>query len=148
MMKGANQMREEMKKEFINAVKDGWESGNIDSWDRFYAQDCIFHKPPFPDTDALEKAKLSTRDSINAYSEIKMDIHDFIVEGSMTAWRSTWQATHTGQSASLPIPPTGKRVVLNSCLINRWEGDKIVEEWEYSDYLGLLQQLGVIPALG
>ena len=25
---------------------------------------------------------------------------------------------------------------------------KVVEEWEYSDYLGFLMQLGVIPPLG
>jgi hypothetical protein len=25
---------------------------------------------------------------------------------------------------------------------------KVVEEWEYSDYLGFLQQLSVVPPLG
>jgi len=141
-------VKADLKMEFIRAIKDGWENGNLDAWDRFYAQDCLFHKPPFPDIDTLHVTKLSAKDSINAYSEIKVDIHDFIAENNMTAWHSTWQATHTGQSASLPIPPTGKRVTLQSCLINRWEGDKIVEEWEYSDYLGFLQQLGVVSTMG
>lgn len=141
-------MKEEVKKEFIKAIKDGWENGNLNSWDRFYAQDCLFHKPPFPDIESLEGAKLSAKDSISAYSEIKVEIFDIVAESNMTAWRSTWQATHTGQSSSLPVPPTGKRVTLQSCLINRWEGDKIVEEWECSDYLGLLQQLGLVPAMG
>jgi predicted ester cyclase len=33
------------------------------------------------------------------------------------------------------------------CSVYYFKNDKIVEQWEYSDMLGLLQQLGVIPAL-
>ena len=29
----------------------------------------------------------------------------------------------------------------------RWDNGKIIEEWEYGDYLGILQQLGVVPPL-
>ncbi len=32
--------------------------------------------------------------------------------------------------------------------ITRSEGGKIVESWHQEDMLGLMQQLGVIPALG
>jgi hypothetical protein len=34
------------------------------------------------------------------------------------------------------------------CTIYWFDGDKVVEQWEYADWLSLLQQLGVIPALG
>jgi hypothetical protein len=27
----------------------------------------------------------------------------------------------------------------------RWEGDKGVEDWEHGDWLGMMQQLGLIP---
>jgi hypothetical protein len=51
-------------------------------------------------------------------------------------------------SPALPIPPTGKEVTLVGCVVVQIVDGKIVEEFEYSDYLGFLQQLGVVPRLG
>jgi predicted ester cyclase len=55
---------------------------------------------------------------------------------------------HTGTSPSLPIPPTGKEVALQGCTVVHVKDGKVSEEWEYSDYLGFLQQLGVVSPLG
>lgn len=49
--------------------------------------------------------------------------------------------THIGQAPDL-IPPTGKRVVMTSCLVTHWENGKIVEGRDYLDTLGFMQQLG------
>ena len=46
------------------------------------------------------------------------------------------------------MPPTGKEITIGSINIHRLDGDKIVEQWVNSDALGLLQQLGAIPAQG
>ena len=35
-----------------------------------------------------------------------------------------------------------------ACAVCTWKDGKIVEEWVYNDYLGLLQQFGVIPLPG
>jgi predicted ester cyclase len=63
-------------------------------------------------------------------------------------WSSFWGQLYTGTSPSLPIPPTGKDLVLEGCVLVHLQDGLVVEEWEYSDYLGFLQQLGVVPALG
>jgi predicted ester cyclase len=68
--------------------------------------------------------------------------------GDTAVVRWPWEATHSGVSPSLGIPPTGKRVGIVGCSVFHFKNGKIVEQWEYSDMLGLLQQLGVIPALG
>ena len=59
-----------------------------------------------------------------------------------------WPCIYNGISPSLDIPPTGKHVGVVGCSVCHFKNGKIVEEWEYSDMLSLLQQLGVIPALG
>jgi predicted ester cyclase len=47
----------------------------------------------------------------------------------------------------LGIPATGKRVAAGVMVIARFnEAGKWVEDWASWDQLGLLQQLGVIPA--
>jgi predicted ester cyclase len=43
-------------------------------------------------------------------------------------------------------PATGKRVIDKGIDIFRLENGKIVEMWVAQDSLGLLQQLGVLPA--
>ena len=48
----------------------------------------------------------------------------------------------------MPIPPSGKEVTLVGCVVVRVEDGKILEEFEYADYLGFLQQLGIVPHLG
>jgi predicted ester cyclase len=71
-----------------------------------------------------------------------------VAEGDRIAYRYTWRAKHTGQSPTLPIPPTGKEVWMEKCVVAHINDGKIVEEFEYADYLGFLQQLGVVPPLG
>ncbi|HSV85486.1 MAG TPA: ester cyclase [Levilinea sp.] len=83
-----------------------------------------------------------------AFTEPQSTIHKLLVEGDTAAIRGTWKATHSGVSPSLGIPPTGKRVRIVGCSVFHFRNGKIVEQWEYSDMLGMLQQLGVIPAFG
>ena len=45
------------------------------------------------------------------------------------------------------IPPLGKQVTVSSIVIARIAGVKIVEQWGLDDQMGMLQQLGMIPAV-
>ncbi len=45
------------------------------------------------------------------------------------------------------IPPTGRQVSITDIAILRVAHGRFVEAWNNTDELGLLQQLGVIPAL-
>jgi predicted ester cyclase len=86
--------------------------------------------------------------TLAAFTETHSVIDDMIVETDTGVLRWTWEAIHSGTSASLGIPATGKRVHVVGCSVYRFRDGKIVEQWEYADWLGLLQQLGVIQALG
>ncbi len=46
------------------------------------------------------------------------------------------------------ILPTGKQFTITGINIVRVAGGRIVEEWVVFDQLGMLQQLGVMPAPG
>jgi predicted ester cyclase len=46
------------------------------------------------------------------------------------------------------IAPTGKQVAVAGLTISRVENGRVVEEWTNWDTLGMLQQLGAIPAPG
>jgi len=60
--------------------------------------------------------------------------------------RWTMRGTNTGDIVTLMhIPATGKQVTLTGIGISRTVEGKTVELWNEQDYLGLFQQLGLIP---
>ncbi len=74
----------------------------------------------------------------------QLTAEEMIAEGDKVVVRSTFRGTHKGDL--MGIPPTGKQVTMPLILIYRIADDKIVEHWMQADNLGLLQQLGAIPA--
>lgn len=139
---------DELKVEIERVGKEAWYHGNVDALDQIYAADYVSHRPPFPDINGLAAAKQSIAGTRPAYSDIQATFYDWIAEGNSIAYRYTMKMKHTGISPSLPIPPTGKNVILQGCVVVHVKNGKVIEEWEYSDYLGFMQQLGVVPPLG
>jgi predicted ester cyclase len=72
------------------------------------------------------------------------ELDDIVAEGDFVAARASFTGTHMGEFFG--IPATGRRVRIGSMYICRFENGKIVERWANSDDLGMLRQLGVIPA--
>lgn len=136
---------EAMKKKIEWAGKEAWLKGNLDALDEVYADDYVWHRPPLPDVSGLDAVKESMRGMRETYSDLQISYDEMIAEGSSIAYRYTWRGHHTGQSPTLPIPPTGKEVTLVGTVVVHVEDGKIVEEFEFSDYLGFMQQLGVVP---
>lgn len=139
---------EAMKRKIEWAGKEAWLKGNLDALDEVYAEDYVWHRPPLPDLSGLAAVKESIGGMREAYTDLEISYDEMIAEGSSVAYRYTWRGHHTGVSPSLPIPPTGKEVVLVGTVVVHVVDGKIVEEFEYSDYLGFMQQLELVPALG
>lgn len=76
--------------------------------------------------------------------DLTVTIEDEVAEGDRVAVRWTWTATHTG--TFMDLPATGKAVVGSGMGVYRVSDGKVAEEWILEDMLGILQQLGAIPA--
>jgi steroid delta-isomerase-like uncharacterized protein len=138
----------EMKTALAKMIDNFWHKGDVDAAYEIYSDDVVFHRVPFPPVVGKEANMQADADMLAAFTENRTTIDDMIVESDTAAMRWTWEAVHTGTSPSLGIPATGKRVSIVGCSIFHFKDGKIIEQWEYSDMLGLLQQLEVIPALG
>jgi len=71
-----------------------------------------------------------------------MTIEDIFGAGDRAAVRFTTRGAHRGEYRG--APPTGKQVTMTAILIHRLAGGKMVEDWEWSDQLGVLRQLGLV----
>jgi steroid delta-isomerase-like uncharacterized protein len=81
---------------------------------------------------------------MKAFPDVKATIDDLFSVGDKVAYRLTVTGTQKGEFGG--IPATGKKVKIRSIGIARFSGGKIIEEWENFDELGMMQQLGAIPA--
>jgi predicted ester cyclase len=82
-----------------------------------------------------------------AFPDGQAPIEDLIAEGNRVMQRVTFRRTHQGEF--LGVPATGRTVsawVMWVMVISHMAGGKVAEEWQLVDGLGLMQQLGALPA--
>ena len=106
----------------------------------------VDHNPAPGQAPGLEGVKQYVLMFCAAFPDLQNTVEDLIAEGDKVVARLTVRGAHTG--AFMGIPPTGKPVVVTLMEILRIADGKVVERWGQFDNLGLMQQLGVIPASG
>lgn len=82
----------------------------------------------------------------SAFRDLNFTLEDQVAEGDKVVTR--WNATGIHQGEFAGVPATGKPVVITAINIHRVVDGQIQEGWLNWDALGLLQQLGVVPASG
>ena len=70
--------------------------------------------------------------------------HEVMVDGAMYCCRFTMSGAHQGEF--MGVPATGLPYALAGMTMMRFEGDTVVERWSSADFLGLMMQIGAIPA--
>ena len=81
---------------------------------------------------------------LHAAFDARIDVDDVIEGTDRVASRWTFSGTHTGEFNG--IPATNATFAATFMSIDRFEDGRIAERWEVGDLLGLLQQIGAIPA--
>ncbi|HKF35687.1 MAG TPA: ester cyclase [Ktedonobacteraceae bacterium] len=126
-------------------TEEGWNQGNTALFDEFFTADFIGHDP-FGPVHGPEGFKQFYATYRTAFPDTHVTIEDQIAEGETVA--SRWTGTGTHQGPLMGIPPSGKRVRVTGITISRYASGKIVEAWFNYDTLGMLQQIGALPAPG
>jgi predicted ester cyclase len=91
----------------------------------------------------LVAAVLAVRAS---FPDIVPTLGPVLAEADLVAVRIQAHGTHTGAPFPPGIPATGRSMTWKEVHIFRCAGGRIAEHWGVFDMLGILQQLGAIPA--
>jgi steroid delta-isomerase-like uncharacterized protein len=122
-----------------------WNKGRMEAIDEMASPDVVGHGQVQHDTDiGMEEFKPFVVALRGAFPDMKVVIDQTIEQGDKVAAR--WTSTMTHKGKFLGFPATGKKATITGTSIQRISNGKIVEGWDNWDQLGLLVQIGVVPA--
>ena len=141
-------MSQVIKEKIERLIQKAYNEGNADCVADIVSPDYVRHQSPMKDVKGVDGYKTFIRDVRSAYSGFEIKIDELIIDGDKSVFRHTIMGKHTGQAPTLQAAPTGSQIEMPACSVAHWKDGKIVEEWVYNDYLGLMQQFGVVPLPG
>jgi predicted ester cyclase len=120
--------------------------GNFGLLDELLAPDFVDHyaQPGVPPT--REGLKQTVAALKTAFPDLRYTIDDAITCGDQVVHRLS--ATGTMKGDFMGIPATGKQATWTEIHIGRVVDGRLTEHWGLVDQLGMLVQLGVVPAPG
>ncbi|HEX2630629.1 MAG TPA: ester cyclase [Chitinophagaceae bacterium] len=78
------------------------------------------------------------------FPDIKFTIEDLLADGNKVIVRWSWKGSHTGSFRGIPA---SNKIINNAAIvIYEFKNGKAIRSWLQGDRLGVLQQIGVVPA--
>jgi len=125
-------------------IEETVNKGNFSVVDEILSTDYVYREP----TVGEKRGRAGFRELVtmyrNAFPDVKLTIDEQIAEGDKVVTR--WSATGTHRGELFGTAPTGKQVRVQGVIVSRIANGKVVEETEVYDALGMLRQLGAVPA--
>jgi predicted ester cyclase len=136
----------EENKAVVRRYREAHNTNNLSLLDDVLAPMFVAHEmlPNVPQT--IEGAKMIHQSSVAVFPDVQLRTDALFAEGDKVVEQWTMIAHHTGAPFFVGnIPPSGNKVEVTGITTYRIAGGKIVETWSNMDFLGVLQQVGVIP---
>jgi steroid delta-isomerase-like uncharacterized protein len=143
---GSFSMLEANKTISRRVIEEALNEGRLETVDELIAPTFVNHDPSATgELSGPDGMKQLVEGYRTAFPDLRVTIEDQLAEGDRVATRWTARGTHQGEL--MGIAATGKEATVTGLSIDRITDGKIVESWNNWDTLGLLQQLGVVPAM-
>lgn len=138
-------MSQELKA-LVQREMDIFSQGDYSVADQIISPDYIGYDPATPEPiRGPEGVKEQAAGYRAAFSDLQLTIDHQVAEGEYVVTRWTARGTHDGELFG--IPATGRSVTTTGISIERVVGDKVVEDHTVWDALGMMQQIGAVPAM-
>jgi steroid delta-isomerase-like uncharacterized protein len=125
-----------------------WNQGRTEVIDEMMDIDCTLYGindgegNPLQGPDGFKPFYKKFRDS---FPDIHITIEDLLVKGDKVAARCHVRGTHAGDG--LGIAATQKPIEFTGMCIARIKNGKVMEAWNNFDFMGMYQQVGLLPTI-
>ena len=112
---------------------------------RHITPDFVRHDPGLPFAVQGPQGVAQLHDALlPAFPDMELPLEDFVAEGEKVLVRLRVRGTHTGAFGDMPA--TGRAIDIGVLDLVQIRDGVLVEHWALLDNLGMLKQLGALPA--
>ena len=140
-------MSTEENKAIVRRYREAHNTNNMDLLDEVLAPSFAAHEmlPNAPRTP--EGAKMIHQGNLAVFPDLQTRTDALMAEDDKVVERWTMMCHHSGAPFFIGnLPASGRKVEVSGITTYRIAGGKIVETWANMDFMGVLQQVGLIPA--
>jgi steroid delta-isomerase-like uncharacterized protein len=124
-----------------------WNKRRLELFDEIISPSHALHDPTLTGAAVGPEAyKRQVTRFVTAFPDLRFTVEDIVGETEKLAVAWTISGTHKGEF--MGIPATDKKVSVDGITLNHIVNGKIMDSYISWDALGLMRQLGVVPALG
>ena len=127
----------------LAAAHASWNAGDLDGYLRLYDETIRLHGYA-PESMGKDEVRGFYAAIFAAFDAPQLDFHEIHWDGAACTIRFTMTGRHVGEF--MGVPATGTDIALPGITLLHFAGERVVERFSQADMLGLLVQLGAIPA--
>jgi steroid delta-isomerase-like uncharacterized protein len=131
-------------KAIICRYVDATNAGELDLFDLFVDENYIENEPIPGQGMGREELKKAYVVFNGPFPDLEYVFEDLIAEGDLVFGRGVISGTHKGDF--MGVPATGKKIRWTGTRLFRLQNEQVLEGWINVDMMGMMQQMGVIPA--
>lgn len=136
-------MSAERNRAALDAALAAWNEGDFERYLEVY-DPAVRHHGAGPEPLDAAGNRAFYESLWAAFPDSRLAIDATVAEGDLIAARFRLTGEHRG--TFLGVPPTGREVVLVGQTVFRLVDGRVVERWTTSDLLGVMVQIGAVPA--
>lgn len=129
-------------------VEELWNGRRLDVADAIFSPHCVTHQlhSGMP-VDAVPRSPQDVKVDITqwtaSFPDLWFSIEQMLCEGDRVVMQLLMEGTHQGEW--MGIPASGRKIQIRTITIHRISQGRIIEDWFLVDWLGVFQQLEIVP---
>ena len=132
-----------MSKDALTNAIAAWNAGDLDRYLELY-DDAIRLHGYSPEPMGKDEVRGFYENVLAAFDGPRLDVHEELWDGDACTLRFTMTGTHVGEF--MGVPGTQTEIALPGITILHFRNGRCVERHSRADMLGLLVQIGAVPA--
>jgi steroid delta-isomerase-like uncharacterized protein len=130
--------------EIVTRFELGFRAGDQATIDELSDPGLVDHNAPPDHEPTLAGFKQKIAYMCSCFPDLEEDLQDAVGDGDTVATR--WILTGSQQQEFMGIPASGQKIRIEGMNFYRLKDGRVTDIWTQFDGLGMMQQLGAIPA--